>query len=186
MKDFNINIGKKLKALRLNKGYSLAKLEEITGVSKSMLGQVERGESNPTVKTLWKISQSLNVTFSFFLSTPGHDVSVISIKKSKALEEDSHYRVYPLIPYDNKKGFELYLIEMEGFKSHDAEPHFSGVEEFVMVNQGVLEIKVNEKNYRVEPGELIHFPADRPHTYSNKSISLLKANVLVYYPLNTY
>jgi transcriptional regulator with XRE-family HTH domain len=56
-----------LKTLRQQRGWSLSRLAEETGVSKAMLGQVERNESSPTVATLWKIATGLNVPFSAFI-----------------------------------------------------------------------------------------------------------------------
>ena len=56
-----------LKQLRQQRGWSLSRLAEATGVSKAMLGQIERNESSPTVATLWKIATGLNVPFSTFL-----------------------------------------------------------------------------------------------------------------------
>ena len=61
-----------LKQLRQQRGWSLSRLAEATGVSKAMLGQIERNESSPTVATLWKIATGLNVPF----STP-HEKGVI-------------------------------------------------------------------------------------------------------------
>ena len=57
-----------LKQLRQQRGWSLSRLAEATGVSKAMLGQIERNESSPTVATLWKIATGLNVPFSTFIS----------------------------------------------------------------------------------------------------------------------
>lgn len=56
-----------LKHLRQQRGWSLSRLAEETGVSKAMLGQIERNESSPTVATLWKIATGLNVPFSAFI-----------------------------------------------------------------------------------------------------------------------
>lgn len=56
-----------LKSLRQQRGWSLSRLAEETGVSKAMLGQIERNESSPTVATLWKIATGLNVPFSAFI-----------------------------------------------------------------------------------------------------------------------
>ena len=55
------------KTLRQQRGWSLSRLAEETGVSKAMLGQIERNESSPTVATLWKIATGLNVPFSAFI-----------------------------------------------------------------------------------------------------------------------
>lgn len=59
-----------LRTLRHQRGWSLSRLAEISGVSKAMLGQIERNESSPTVATLWKIATGLNVPFSMFISPP--------------------------------------------------------------------------------------------------------------------
>lgn len=48
-------IGKNLQEIRKSRGLSLDQVSEMSGVSKGMLGQIERGESNPTISVLWKI-----------------------------------------------------------------------------------------------------------------------------------
>ncbi|HSU80106.1 MAG TPA: helix-turn-helix transcriptional regulator, partial [Candidatus Angelobacter sp.] len=55
----NALIGQRLKHIRVTKGLSLDRVAELTGVSKPMLGQIERAQSNPTVSTLWKIAEGL-------------------------------------------------------------------------------------------------------------------------------
>ena len=57
----NLNIGKKLKIARQSRNMTLDELAEVTGVSKPMLGQIERGQSSPTVTTLWKIADRKSV-----------------------------------------------------------------------------------------------------------------------------
>ena len=66
--DITQHLATTLKALRQARGWSLSKLAEETGVSKAMLGQIERNESSPTVSTLWKIATGLNVPFSAFIT----------------------------------------------------------------------------------------------------------------------
>lgn len=59
-----------LKNLRRQRQLSLAQCAALTGVSKAMLGQIERNESGPTVATLWKIADGLQVPFSWFIQPP--------------------------------------------------------------------------------------------------------------------
>ena len=61
----NLNeiIAVNLKRLRAERGFSLGKLSELSGVSKVMLSQIEKGESNPTINTLWKIAGGLQVSY---------------------------------------------------------------------------------------------------------------------------
>lgn len=62
----SLNIGKHLKNIRQNRELSLDEAAEMTGVSKPMLGQIERGQSSPTITTLWKIATGLKVPLSSF------------------------------------------------------------------------------------------------------------------------
>ena len=62
------SIAQHLQSVRKGRGLSLDKTAKLTGVSKAMLGQIERGESSPTIATLWKIATGLECSFSSFLS----------------------------------------------------------------------------------------------------------------------
>ena len=53
-----------LRALRTGRAWSLDRAAQETGVSKAMLGQIERGESSPTIATLWKIASGFNTSLS--------------------------------------------------------------------------------------------------------------------------
>ena len=74
MKDFNSIIGKNLNDIRKQRNLSLDKAAELTGVSKGMLAQIEKGVSNPTVTTLWKIASGLNVSFSYFMEEENDEI----------------------------------------------------------------------------------------------------------------
>ena len=70
MKEVNELIGINLKKMREERGYSIGKLSEIVEVSKSMLSQIEKGETNPSVGTIWKIANGLRVSFTSLLNEP--------------------------------------------------------------------------------------------------------------------
>lgn len=77
MKNLNLIIGNKLKDIRNKRNLSLDEVTKLTGVSKAMLGQIERGQSNPTVSTLWKIATGLKVSFSLFIDENQEDLQLI-------------------------------------------------------------------------------------------------------------
>ena len=77
MEYLNSMIGKKLKEIRVMKGLSLEDVAKLTGVSKAMLGQIERSVSNPTVSTLWKIATGLKVSFSFFIEDQRNEIELV-------------------------------------------------------------------------------------------------------------
>ena len=104
MKDVNIIIGINLKKLREERGYSLGKLAELVKVSKSMLAQIEKGDTNPSVGTIWKIANGLRVSFTSLLSDNSSEIKVVRRKDLQGIyQEDRNYSIFPHFPYDKEK-----------------------------------------------------------------------------------
>lgn len=107
-------IGKRLKEIRASRDLSLDDAAKLTEVSKPMLGQIERGQSVPTITTLWKISTGLKVPLSSFLEQQQTEYSVIAIGEKELISEDSgRMRAYALFPYDPIRNVEIFYIELD-------------------------------------------------------------------------
>ncbi|TQR21709.1 helix-turn-helix domain-containing protein [Psychrobacillus vulpis] len=183
MEEIHLIIAKNLKALRENKKLSLEKVAELTGVSKTMIGQIERGESTPTITTIWKIANGLKISFTSLINTPQSDTKIVLRSDIQTLSEDNgKYRVYPNFPFEDDKRFEVYSVEIDkgGFLS--ADPHMEGTEELLTIFEGELTIRVNNNEYTVRSGDSIRFKADRPHTYHNSGETLARISMILYYP----
>ncbi|MBV7509397.1 XRE family transcriptional regulator [Bacillus sp. sid0103] len=183
MEEINQIIAKNLKAYRESKKLSLEKVAEVTGVSKTMIGQIERGESSPTITTIWKIANGLKISFTSLINNPQPDTKVISMSEVQTLVEDKgKYRLYPYFPFEDDRRFEVYSVEIEkgGFLSADS--HREGTEEFVTIYDGELTVRVNDVEYTVKKGDSIRFKADRPHTYHNSGETLTRLSMVLYYP----
>lgn len=83
MEDVQSIIARNVKLLREQKKLSLEKMAEVTNVSKTMIGQIERGESTPTITTLWKIANGLKVSFSELIYAPRPEIKFVRKKKDK-------------------------------------------------------------------------------------------------------
>ncbi|WP_243291530.1 XRE family transcriptional regulator [Bacillus sp. FJAT-47783] len=183
MESIQQNIAKNLSKIRKEKGLSLDKTSELTGVSKAMLGQIERGESNPTVSTLWKISNGLHVSFSSLMKEETKKVKIVSKNRvAPVIDEDGKYQVFPLFPYEFGKQFEVFSVTLDAHYAHEAEGHLKGVEEYILVQKGTLDFSVNGELYRLTEGEAIHFQADEPHIYRNSTDVMTHFTVIIYYP----
>lgn len=183
MKNFNNVVGDNLKCLREEKGLSLDKVAEITGVSKSMLGQIERGETNPTINTLWKIGNGLKVPITSFINQERTPVVVISLDKlNPVLEDQGRLKLYTIFPYDNDKRFELFCMLMEAGCNIKSDGHFKGVEEYITVYEGEIEMCIGDKKYRLCKGNTINFLADIPHSYQTIGEGNAVASMMIYYP----
>lgn len=184
MENLNEIVAKNLKSIREEKKLSLDKVAELTGVSKSMLGQIERGESNPTITTVWKIANGLKISFTTLINTARQDTVIIDRSEIEPLMEDNgKYRLYPYFPYEDGRRFEVYSVEIEkgGYLSADA--HGSGTQEFITVFDGELTIRVNEQEYTVKEGNSIRFRADKAHAYHNSGSKLARVSMVIYYPV---
>ncbi|MFP7732237.1 helix-turn-helix domain-containing protein [Priestia aryabhattai] len=184
MEDINLIIAKNLKGFRESKKLSLERVSELTGVSKTMIGQIERGESSPTITTIWKIANGLKIPFTSLIDDPQPDTKVISKDEIQILSEDNgKYRVYPYFPFEDDRRFEVYSIEIEEGGSVEANSHREGTEEFITVFEGELTIRVNSNEYTVKSGNAIRFKADRAHSYYNRGKTLTRLSMIIYYPV---
>ena len=171
-----------LKHMRSQRNLSLDQLAELTGVSKSMLRQIETGRSSPTIATLWKIANGLHVSFTNLVSRPRAEVAIMDWTGAEPwTAEKGRYRLYPLVPFDPRRGFELYHLQIDPGVTYLGEPHEGEVEEFVFVNQGSIRIRVDQESYQAGPGQLMRFVANRPHSYSNMGSEMVSLNMMICY-----
>lgn len=168
--DPSINLGDRIRKIRLDKKLTLSQTAEITGVSKAMLGQIERGESVPTISTLWKITTGLKISFSEALTTASNISEVININKIVPRENtDSKMKLYDVFPFDANTGFECFYIVMEPGAVSISEPHRSQSDEYIIVTEGQLHLKIGDELKVLTAPAAIAFAADVEHEYSNQS-----------------
>lgn len=184
MKNINKRISLTLKQLRREKGWSLDKTAEKTGVSKAMLGQIEREESSPTIATLWKIASGLDTSFSSFIEDTHSELNK-PIHRGGAAQQlhptDEKIRVMPLFPFDEQLSFEIFIIELLPTCEHLSPPHQSGVIEHVIVTEGKIEILVNGKWQLLNKGEGLRFDANQAHGYRNRSSQTAVIHDIIHY-----
>lgn len=182
MDDPSALIGLNLKELRYKRSLSLDDISSATGISKAMLSQIERGKSNPTVSTLWKIATGLKVPFSAFMEKREADYEVISCANLEPLLEcEGKMKIYPFFPFDAGKNFEILSIELACGCSHQSPPHATGVEEYIFVFSGKLEMTLGTSNILLKQGEALKFNANLPHTYSNNEFETCTFQNLIVY-----
>lgn len=183
MLDLKVIISVNLKRIREEKKLSLDNVAKMTGVSKSMLGQIERGEVNPSISTVWKIANGLKISFTSLLNRPQADIEIISKEEVQPLIEDNgKYRNYPLFPFEETRRFETYLIELDSCGYLSAEAHSQGSQEYITVFSGTLTVRVQDEEYTVGTGNSIRFKADLPHIYHNSGKEMVRLSMIIYYP----
>lgn len=183
MEPINLKIGEKLKTLRTTRALSLDNVATMTSVSKPMLGQIERGQSVPTVTTLWKIATGLKTPLSFFLETPQAEYTVVGPNQSSVILGDSgKMRAYPLFTFDPVRSVETFYIEFDPDCRHSSDKHNEGVEEHIFVLRGTLRLVLGDKTVDIGEKQAIRFRADIPHAYQNLSGSECAVYNTIFYP----
>ncbi|AXI10408.1 helix-turn-helix domain-containing protein [Oceanobacillus sp. 143] len=177
-------IGNNIGKIRKENGYSFDQLAQLTGVSKSMLAQIEKGQKTPTVTTLWKIASGLNVTPSLLMvKTQQATVQIVKTDNlTRLIEDDGKYIISPFLPFDNETKFEVYKMELEPGCIHISDPHFKDVKEYVFVYTGTIEIEIEDKVYKASSGEAIVFSGDVHHTYKNIGKETVSVFNLIFNP----
>lgn len=160
-------VGKNLKRLRTERGLSLEKLAQASGVSRAMLGQVELGQSAPTINVLWKMAHALSVPFSALLATqqePG--ATVLREATSRRLVSSSGaFSSRALFPSHESRRVEFYELKLGRGQEERADAHAAGTQENLVVSQGAVAIELAGQTHELAKGDAIVFDADRPHTY---------------------
>ncbi|QSQ24205.1 helix-turn-helix transcriptional regulator [Pyxidicoccus parkwayensis] len=162
-------VGKNLRRLRSQRGLSLERLAKASGVSRAMLGQIELGQSAPTINVLWKIARALDLPFSALISmTGGAGTRLMRAREAKRLtSHDGRFVSRALFPFDEPRRVEFYELQLKGHSEERAEPHPPGTLENLIVTRGTLEMEVGTERHLLAAGDAILFEADKPHVYRN-------------------
>lgn len=162
-------VGGNLRRLRTRRGLSLERLAQLSGVSRAMLGQIELGQSAPTINVLWKIARALEVTFSALISARTQSgVLVLRASDAKILtSKDRSFSSRALFPFDEPRRVEFYELRLTTGGVEEADAHPPGTMENLVVTQGAVEIDAAGETHRLEAGDSILFEADTPHAYRN-------------------
>ncbi|WP_116474059.1 helix-turn-helix domain-containing protein [Zobellella maritima] len=183
MKELNQYLAETLKRLRRQQGWSLDRCARETGVSKAMLGQIERGESSPTVATLWKIAGGFHTPLSTFLEPAPAEGTVYRVADQlRRRPARDGMLVAPLFPYEPRFGFEMLELTLLPGYERISEPHEAGVTEHVIVQGGAMELLLAGQWTSLLPGAAVRFDANRKHGYRNTGTEPAVFYNLIHYP----
>jgi transcriptional regulator with XRE-family HTH domain len=135
-----------------------------------MLGQVELGQSTPTINVLWRIAQALKVPFSALISHRARPKAAVLLKRERGkilTSQDGSFSSRALFPFDEPRKVEFYELVLSSRGVERADPHPPGTTENLVVTAGALELEIESERYLLAQGDAIHFEADVSHAYVN-------------------
>ncbi len=168
-----MDIGNKLKELRVLKGLTQEELADRSELSKGFISQLERNLTSPSITTLMDILQCLGTSIGeFFNEAP--DEQIVFGKQDYIVKVDTEYKneIKWIIPNAQKNTMEpIYLTLEAGGSTCPDTPHEG--EEFGYVLQGTVSIHLGNKTYKAKKGESFYYTADKTHFLSSKSGAVL-------------
>ena len=165
------NISKNLNRIRISRGMSLDAVAEQTGVSKSMLYQIEQGGANPSINVLGKIISGLRIDFTELIASPPEESYLIKTSDVLPINEGEKYTVKTCFPYEDNKKIEIYRIDILPGGVYVSGGHGAGTREYLAVLEGVLTVDTGRETQDIEPNEIFRFNCEEEHKYINNGDS---------------
>lgn len=168
-----MDIGSKLKELRILKGLTQEELADRAELSKGFISQVERDLTSPSISTLMDILQCLGTSIGeFFNETPEEQIVFGKGDYFEKYDAELKNSIKWIIPNAQKNMMEPIMLTLEpGGETYPDNPHEG--EEFGHVLQGSVSIHIGAKTYRAKKGESFYFTPDKKHYLTSKTGAVL-------------
>ncbi len=182
-------LGKTVQRLRKAYNLSLSELSEQSGVAKSIISQIERNETNPTLATIWRLAQALDVSIERVLQAAEDEPFIDKSTKGETpilLSDDGKCRLGIIGWIKTVEWLQWYDFHAEPGGVLESDPHQRGSIECLSVISGELEVEVSGVIERAKAGDTLRYRCDRPHVIRNISkkpahatmVCILKAAVM--------
>lgn len=162
-------IGPYLQSFRKGRSLTLDDLAKASGVSRSMLSQIERGQANPSLATVWALCNALKVDISELIV--GHvterkpHIEVATAYFTPEIKtEDGSCTLRILSPANHAEQYEWYELLFQPGGALDSKAHPRGTREHLTVLEGALQVRVGDERVDVQTGGTARYPADVAHT----------------------
>jgi len=159
-------LGKTMQRLRKAYNLSLSELSEQSGVAKSIISQIERNETNPTLATIWRLSQALDVSIEGVLATSDEEPFVEKSSRADTpilVSEDGKVRLAIIGWIKTVEWLQWYDVRSEAGGVLESDAHQRGSVECLSVLEGEFEVEVGGVVQRAREGETLRYRCDRSH-----------------------
>lgn len=178
------HVCRRIHELRRQRGWSLDVLSRASGVSRSMLSQIEREQANPTLAVTVRIATALGMSVAELLeqAVPAQNIDVIRADdRSHIFREDAHCSIRTLSPLHLEKDVEFYEVVMYPGAVLKSAAHFEGTREFLTVQKGRVEVVSDTETVQLNRGDSASYRADVAHEIRNPARSESQVFLVVIY-----
>ena len=156
--------------LRKQKKLTLEQLATVSGVSRSMLSQIERGQANPTLSVTARIAQAFGMTIGELVEQPWASSTIEVVHgddPNNAFRSDNECRIRTLSPLHMEKDIEFYEVTLAPGASLDSAPHYQGTKELLTVTAGQARVVSGETDCQLGENDSAYYRGDLRHAIVN-------------------
>jgi transcriptional regulator with XRE-family HTH domain len=155
-----------LRRERARAALSLTEVARRAGVAKSTLSQLESGAGNPSLETLWALSNALGVPISRLIEPPDSDIRVIRAGEGEIMRaERDPYETVMLASCPPGARRDIYRVRATPGAAHTAQAHTAGTVEHLILGAGRVLAGPEGEAVELGPGDYLRYPADVRHVY---------------------
>lgn len=168
-------IGRRVRAGRLERGWTLDALAQRSGVSRRMLVNVEQGATNPSIATVLRLADALGIGLPALVDP--HEETGDPVVVRRAGEAPCMWTgpaggsAVMVAGTDPPEVTELWDWRLGPGDTHNSDAHRAGTRELLLVLSGTVDLVVASTTHTLRAGDSAGFEADVPHAYTNRSTS---------------
>ncbi len=166
----NEHLGRRVKKLRTDRGWSLDNLAHASGVSRSMLSEIEREKANPTLAVTYRIATAFTMTISELIESSEKQAAIQVVRandRAQVYRSDKNCQIRTLSPLNLEKDVEFYEVTLRPGGELRSTPHYEGTREFLTVEGGTVRLESGSDMSELTRGDSATYRADVPHAIVN-------------------
>ncbi len=166
----NENLGRRVKKLRADRGWSLEELASASGVSRSMLSEIERERANPTLSVTYRIARAFGLTLQDLIESADCASSIQIIRaddRAQIFRSDKLCQIRTLSPLNLEKDVEFYEVRLPVAGALRSQAHVDGTREFLTVEEGMVDLESGSSREALAKGDSATYRVDVAHAIIN-------------------
>lgn len=165
-----VDVGRRLRELRSEKGFSIRDLARISGLNVNTLSMIENGKNSPSLETLQQLSISLEMPIASFFQKPTPQTQILHYKANQRPSMTfAHGLLEDLGSGMPRRGAETFVVTLKPFSNSGKHDIVHTGRETVFCLEGRLTYIIENQSYQLESGDSLIFEAHLPHRWENNS-----------------
>lgn len=170
-----MDVGTRLRKLRQERDLSMRSLARLSGLSTNALSMIERGKTSPSVSTLYKLSEALEIPITAFFRTEPPRQSIVFRRANERTRVEFQRGIWAGLGGESFVGrVEPFMLTLEPGATSGPHGLVHSGHEFVICLEGLLEYEVEDQRYSFQPGDSLLFASKLRHRWRNPGKSVAK------------